>query len=162
MSAVTSFVLLLVLHLRKCKGAALCSCYRYRAAIELQTKCCRAILHGPVGTLHCILSIYLLRYVTVLFRVIDHANILMIHADIHVHVCVRFMLDKANYSFIINKQQTIVIQTWALSNSFDFGPLSWLVERTILMCADTLRYIYYVPMCRYIHVCMYTLLWHIK
>lgn len=115
MSAVTSFVLLLVLHLRKCKGAALCSCYRYRAAIELQTKCCRAILHGPVGTLHCILSIYLLRYVTVLFRVIDHANILMIHADIVVHVCVyvcvRFMLDKANYSFIINKQQTIVIQT---------------------------------------------------
>lgn len=40
---------------------------------------------------------------------------LMIHADILVHVCVyvcvRFMLDKANYSFIINKQQTIVIQT---------------------------------------------------
>lgn len=161
MSAVTSLVLLLALHLRKCKGAALCSCYRYRAAIELQTKCCRAILHGPVGTMHCLLSIYLLRYVTVLFRVIDHANILMIHADIVMHVCVymcvRFMLDKANYSFIINKQQTIVIQTWALSNSFDFGPLSWLVERTILMCADTLRYIH---ICTYAWMYVHTFMAH--
>lgn len=78
-------------------------------------------------------------------------------ACVCVYMCVRFMLDKANYSFIINKQQTIVIQTWALSNSFDFGPLSWLVERTILMCADTLRYIH---ICTYAWMYVHTFMAH--
>lgn len=163
MFAVTSLVLLFALHLRKCKGAPHCDPVIVIDSITLLNF--KRNVGAPfymVLWADCVASY---RYICCDMLQFCFASSIMrifqwyMQTYLLMCVCVyvRFMLDKANYSFIINKQQTIVIQTWALSNSFDFGPLFWLVERTLLICADTSRYIHmyvFVPMyiCTYIYV----------
>lgn len=141
---------LFTLHLRRCNRIAklFCFCYRYRAAIELQTKCYRHFaLWSCVRTYRCVLSICFLAIVRYFCLA---SSIMRIHISMIytynvcscVYVCKCIHPQYASCStrqitrLLLTKQQTIVNQTWALSNRFDFGhSLDYWSMR--FLCAQT-------------------------